>query len=49
LKGLPQLKPTNIITEGVVSWVSGGSKKADGTPRENQGIKHTAKERAKTF
>lgn len=49
LKGLPQLQPTNIITEGVVSWVSGGSKKADGTPRENQGIKHTAKERAKTF
>lgn len=27
LKGLPQLKPTDIITEGVVSWVNGGSKK----------------------
>lgn len=49
LKGLPQLKPTNIITEGVVSWVNGGSKKADGSRRDNNGVSHSAKERSKTF
>ena len=49
LKGLPQLKPTDIITENVVSWVNGGSKKADGTRRENNGVSHSAKDRSKTF
>ena len=49
LKGLPELKPTNIITEGITSWVNGGSKKADGTKRDNLGVKHTAKDRSKTF
>ena len=49
LKGLPLLKPTNIITEGVVSWVNGGSKKADGSKRDNNGVTHSAKERSKTF
>lgn len=37
LKGLPKLTPTNIV-EPVCSWVSGGSKKADGTPRKNKGM-----------
>lgn len=36
LKNLPELKPTEIV-EAQISWVSGGSKKADGTPRENKG------------
>ena len=49
LKGLPELKPTNIITEGVVSWVNGGSKKADGSKRDNNGVSHSAKDRSKTF
>jgi hypothetical protein len=37
LKGLPKLNPTNIV-EPICSWVSGGSKKADGTQRENKGM-----------
>lgn len=37
LKGLPELMPTNIV-EPICSWVSGGSKKADGTPRQNKGM-----------
>lgn len=49
LKGLPHLQPTNIITENIVSWVNGGSKRADGTSRKNNGVSHTAKERSKTF
>lgn len=49
LKGLSQLKPTDIITEGVISWVNGGSKKADGTRRENNGVSYSAKDRSKTF
>ena len=49
LRGLPKLQPTEIITEGVVSWVNGGSKNADGTRRKNNGVSHTAKERSKTF
>ena len=36
LKGLPPLIPTKIV-KPIGSWVSGGSKKADGTPRENKG------------
>lgn len=38
LKGLPKLQPTEIV-EPLCSWVSGGSKKADGSPRKNQGMK----------
>lgn len=49
LKGLEPLKPTNVITEGVVSWVNGGSKKADGSKRENSGVSSSTKERSKTF
>ena len=37
LKGLPNLQPTNPV-KPLCSWVSGGSKKADGTPRQNKGM-----------
>lgn len=49
LKGLPPLKPTEIV-KPICSWVSGGSKKADGTPRENKGTTlRDSKRRSKTF
>lgn len=36
LRGLPKLKPSNEV-EPVSSWVDGGSKRADGTPRRTRG------------
>ena len=49
LKGLPELKPTELV-DPICSWVSGGSKKADGTPRSNQGTTfRDSKRRSKTF
>ena len=49
LKGLPELEPTNIV-EPEISWVSGGSKRADGTSRSNQGMKfRDSKTKSKTF
>lgn len=49
LKGLPPLEPTDIV-EPVCSWVSGGSKRADGTPRSNIGAPfRDSKRRSKTF
>lgn len=49
LKGLPPLKPTKIV-KPVCSWVSGGSKKADGSKRENCGTKfRDSKTKSKTF
>lgn len=49
LKGLPELKPTHIV-EPICSWVSGGAKKADGTPRENKGMTfRDSKTKSKTF
>lgn len=49
LKNLPPLKPTDIV-EPVLGWVSAGSKKADGTPREYKGGKfRDSKTRSKTF
>lgn len=49
LKGLPLLQPTDIV-EPICSWVSGGSKKADGTPRENKGTTfRDSKRKSKTF
>jgi hypothetical protein len=49
LKGLPALLPTDIV-EPLLSWVSGGSKKADGTPRNNKGTPYRdSKTRSKTF
>ena len=50
LKGLPKLKPTNIITENIISWVSGGSKDHNGNPRKNKGTTlRSSKMRSKTF
>ena len=37
IKGLPLLRPTKIITENIISWVSGGSKDCNGNPRKNKG------------
>lgn len=49
LKGLPNLIPTKIVVP-ICSWVSGGSKKPDGTPRENCGMKfRDSKRKSKTF
>lgn len=49
LKGLPKLEPTEIV-EPICSWVSGGSKKADGSPRKNKGTTfRDSKRKSKTF
>lgn len=49
LKGLPSLQATEIV-QPICSWVSGGSKKDDGTPRENKGTRfRDACTRSKTF
>lgn len=50
LKGLPPLKPTEIITEGVTPYVNGGCKDANGNYRKMQGRKERDSiTRAKTF
>lgn len=50
IKGLSKLKPTDIVTENIISWVSGGSKDNHGNPRKQSGTKiRSAKERSKTF
>lgn len=50
LKGLPELKPTEIVTENIISWVSGGSKDKNGNRRKQSGTRHrSAKIRSKTF
>lgn len=50
LKGLPPLKPTNIVTDNIISWVSGGSKDHKGRPRKNKGMKfRDSKTKSKTF
>lgn len=50
LKGVEPLQPTEIITENIVSWVSGGSKDKNGNPRKTQATKfRDAKTRSKTF
>lgn len=49
IRGLPKLQPTKIV-EPMCSWVSGGSKKSDGTRRENQGTTfRDSKTKSKTF
>ena len=49
LKNLPKLRPTKIV-EPQISWVSGGSKKADGTQRENMGMTfRDSTRKSKTF
>ena len=50
LKGLPKLTPTEIVTENIISWVSGGSKDNHGKPRKNKGtVYRDSKTRSKTF
>lgn len=50
LKGLPPLKPTEIITEGITPWVNGGSKDAYGNYRRLTGPKERDPvQKAKTF
>ena len=50
LKNLPALKPTDVITENIISWVSGGSKDSHGNPRKQSGTKiRDAKSKSKTF
>ncbi len=50
LKELPPLVPTEIITEGVTSWVNGGCKDAHGNYRRFQGRRERDPiNRAKTF
>lgn len=50
LKGLPNLKPTEIVTDNIISWVSGGSKDHKGNPRKNKGTTfRDAKTKSKTF
>lgn len=48
LKGLPLLMATEIVIPEQ-PWVSAGSKKADGTPRERIGKQVNQKARSKTF
>jgi hypothetical protein len=50
LKGLPKLKPTEMVTGEIISWVSGGSKDKHGNPRKNKGtVFRDSKTRSKTF
>lgn len=49
LKNLPKLAPTNVV-KPICSWVSGGSKKSDGTARTNCGMPfRDSKTKSKTF
>ena len=50
LKGLPKIKPTKIITDNIISWVSGGSKDSNGNQRKNKGtVFRDSLTRSKTF
>jgi hypothetical protein len=50
LRGLPLLQPTKIITENLISWVSGGSKDHNGNKRQNCGMTfRDSKTKSKTF
>lgn len=50
LKGLPRIYPTNIVTDNIISWVSGGSKDNHGNPRKQSGTKfRDSKTKSKTF
>ena len=49
VKNLPPLFATNMVVP-ICSWVSGGSKKADGSPRNNKGTKiRDSKRRSMSF
>lgn len=50
LKGVKPLEPTDIVTENIISWVSGGSKDKNGNPRKGKATTfRDAKTRSKTF
>lgn len=50
LKGVKPLQPTDIVTENIVSWVNGGSKKKNGEQRTGIFMGHRdPKTRSKTF
>ena len=50
LKGVPELKPTEMVTEGIISWVSGGSKDKNGNQRKTKSCTfRDAKTKSKTF
>ena len=50
LKGVKPLEPTDIVTENIVSWVSGGSKDKNGNSRKSKATTfRDAKTRSKTF
>ena len=50
LKGLPKIKPTKIITDNIISWVSGGSKDSNRNQRKNKGtVFRDSLTRSKTF
>ena len=50
LRGLPELVPTDIVTDGVLPWVNGGCKDAHGQYRRFQGRRERDPvNRAKTF
>ncbi len=50
LKGLPEIKPTNLLSGNIISWVSGGSKDSEGNPRKQRGTKfRDSKTRSRTF
>ena len=49
LKGLPNLEPTEVVTENLISWVGGGSKDNKGNKRKQTGTIRDSKTRSKTF
>lgn len=49
LKGLPELTHTDVINDGIASWVNAGSKNSKGEKRVNIGEKHSSLQRSKTF
>ena len=50
LKGVKPLEATDIVTENIISWVSGGSKNSKGQPRARAATTfRDAKTRSKTF
>ncbi len=49
LKGLPELKETEVIIDNIKPFVNAGSKSSNGEKRKKLGCKFSAKDRSKTF
>lgn len=49
IKGLPNLKPSEVITENITCWVYAGSKDGKGNRRKNIGKTRESIDRSKTF